>query len=81
MIEPVGLRDRTALIQQERERNRMLAEIFRGLPNTFLFFSGNIYKAGAECADLFFVRLKLSHALAAVGSPGSAKKFDDESAA
>jgi hypothetical protein len=27
------------------------------------------------------VRLKLSHALAAVGSPGSAEKFDDESAA
>jgi hypothetical protein len=59
----------------------MLAEILRRLPKTVSFFSGNICKAGAEFADLFFVRLKLSQALAAVGSPGSAYKFDDGCAA
>jgi hypothetical protein len=45
------------------------------------FLSGNIRNAGAKFAELFFMRLKLSHALAAVGSPGSAKKFEDGSAA
>ena len=59
----------------------MLCEILRRLPNAVSFFSGNVCKTGAQLGDLFFVRLKLSHALAAVWSPGSAKKFDDESAA
>jgi hypothetical protein len=59
----------------------MLSEIPRRFPNTVPFFSGNICKAGAKFADLFFVRLQLSQALAAVGSPGSAKKFNNGCAA
>ena len=59
----------------------MVAQALGGLPNTVPFFSGNIRKAGAKFAELFFMRLKLSHPLAAVGSPGSAKKFEDGSAA
>lgn len=59
----------------------MLAKAFRRLPDAAPFFSADICKAGAKSADLFFVGLKLSHALAAVGSPGSTKKFDDGGAA
>jgi hypothetical protein len=81
VIEAIIFLHLAIIIQQERKRNWMPAEKLRGPPNAVPFFSGNICKAGAKSADLFFVGLKLSHALAAVRSPGSTKKFDNGGAA
>lgn len=57
MIEAIRFRHRAILIQQERKRNRMLAEKLRRPPNAVPFFSGNICEVGTKSADLFFVRL------------------------
>jgi len=59
----------------------MLAEIIRRLPKAVALFSRDIDQASTQFVQFCFVRLKLSQALAAVGSPGSAKKFDNHCSA
>lgn len=59
----------------------MFSQIFFRLPYAISFFNSYVNQAGAEFVDLFFVQLKLSQALAAIGSPGSTKKFEDGCAA
>jgi hypothetical protein len=53
----------------------MCAEILRRFPNA-IAFGGNI----DEILYFLFVRLKLSQALAAVGSPGAPGEFDHQRA-
>jgi hypothetical protein len=59
----------------------MLPEILRRLPKAPALFSRDIDEASTQFVQFFFVRLKLSQALTAVGSPGSAKKFDHQCSA
>src|ERR1700692_3739161 len=80
MIETVCLGHGAVFIKQERGRSRMLTEILRWVPDAFAFFGRDVNQAGSELLDLFFERLQLSHALAAVRSPRAAEEFDDERA-
>jgi len=81
VIQTVGFCHRAILIEQKGKRNWMLAEIIRRLPKAVALFSRDIDQASTQFVQFCFVRLKLSQALAAVGSPGSAKKFDNHCSA
>ena len=41
-----------------------------------MLFGRDVDKAGVQFVELLFVRLKLSQALAAVGSPGASGELD-----
>jgi hypothetical protein len=56
----------------------MFTQVFRRLEPSFSFLGRDIQQARAESLDIFFVRLELSQALAAVWSPGTAQKFNDQ---
>lgn len=72
MINAVSFRDRSILIEQKRKRDRMCAEILRRFPDAIALFGRNVDKV------FYFLLewLKLSQALAAVGSPGAPGEFD-----
>ena len=78
MVNTISLGHRTALVEQEWKRNRMLAEILRRFPDAIAFFGRDIDEGDLQFVQLLFIRLKLSQALAAVRSPGASGEFDHQ---
>src|SRR5208337_3290751 len=78
MMKPVSLGDGTILIQQNRKRDGMLLQEFPRLPCAIAFFGCHECHLRSCRFDFLFSRLKLSHALHAVRSPGPAQKLQDQ---
>jgi hypothetical protein len=77
MVNAVGSRNRAILVEQEGEVDRVLTQILFRLEKAGAPLGGYIDQTRAGGLDFISVRLELSHALNAVGSPGAAQKFHD----
>lgn len=78
VVEAIAFGDGAILIEQKREGNRMLLQVCCRFEKAFTFLSSDVKQIGSGGGDAIFERLKLSHALDAVGSPGAAQKFQDD---
>jgi hypothetical protein len=80
VIQAVKLRDLPVFVQQEGKRDWLFPQKLFRLENAAAFFGGNVDQR-SQRLDPVFVRLQLSHARAAIGSPGASQKLQDQGSA
>src|SRR3954471_13831381 len=71
VIHAVGLGDGAVFIEQKWKRDGMLGQILLRLEHSLTFFCGDVEEQCAFLLNVVFQWLQLSHALNAIGSPGT----------
>src|SRR5208282_3797793 len=80
VMQPVGFGHDSILIEQKDAGDGMLLQEFSWPPDAISLFGSNERQMCSRCFNLRQTRLKLSHALHAVRSPGTAHKLENQRA-